>query len=263
MILSCNKILKAATVKVDNDNKVVIDVSAQLQYTPTDNDNLTDNNDESVVESNKIAQVNQTVAKKIRQAELQAEEIIANAKKIASEEQESIRATAETEAVRLMEEYRDIGYKEGMDLAISEGNTIKEEANEILKAAESEKKQMQENLEPEMVDLIIKITEKLLGNATNINPKVIINLIKQGLSSTVITGDVMIYVSADDLEQVQKHKEELMTLTDGSVNLEIVKDLSLNPMDCIIGTPFGDIDCSLGQQFESLRANLTYILNNK
>jgi flagellar biosynthesis/type III secretory pathway protein FliH len=38
-----------------------------------------------------------------------------------------------------------------------------------------------------------------------------------------------------------------------------VKDLSLNPTDCIIETPYGNIDCSLERQMQDLIENLYYI----
>jgi len=204
-----------------------------------------------------------SAANLVKNAERQAEEIINNAHAEAENKQAKILQDAEAEARRVIDEARDSGYKEGIDNATSEGDVIKAEARQVLDDAHAEHKKMQESLEPEIVEMIIGITEKLLGNITKVNPKTILNIVKQGFAAAAISGDVTVYVSADDYENVLENKDELLALTDGSVKLQITKDLSLSPMDCVIETPFGDIDCSLGQQFESLRANLTYILNNK
>ncbi|MCL2216329.1 MAG: FliH/SctL family protein, partial [Defluviitaleaceae bacterium] len=219
--------------------------------------------DDSGQEQSKENQAKSASARIIRQAEQQAEEIVSSARAAATQEQNTIRANANAEAKRITSEAREAAYKEGMDAATREGDAIKAEARQTLESAVAERKAMQESLEPEIVELIIGITDKLLDKAVAINPSVITNLIKQGLASAVITGDIIIYVSPQDLEQVQEHKDELVALADGSVKMEIVKDLSLNPMDCVIETPFGDIDCSLGQQYDQLKANLSYILNNK
>jgi len=256
MMLSCNRVLKAGTVNVDKDNKVIIDAGNSPEQ-------LTDDGDINIPEPNTEAQAQHTAKRIIRQAEQQAEEIISQARATATQEQASIRSEAQAEAHRAITEAREMAYKEAMDSATAEGNAIRAEAQQVLEDAKTERMSMQKKLEPEMVDLVVGITEKLLGKITDLNPSVIINLIKQGLASAVITGDVIIYVSPQDLEQVQAHKDELMALADGSVKMEIVKDLSLNPLDCVIETSFGDIDCSLGQQFESLKTNLNYILNNK
>ncbi|MCL2840817.1 MAG: FliH/SctL family protein [Defluviitaleaceae bacterium] len=258
MILSCNRVLKAGTVSVDQGNKVVIDVAQNLLANQP-----IDTEDNEIPEPDKMVQAQNAAKRIIRQAEQQAEEILANARNSAIKEQSLMLNTAKAEAARITSEARDIGYREGMDAAVKEGEAIKAEAKQVLENAIADKTAMQANLEPEIVEIITGITEKLLNKAVVINPAIITNLIKQGLSSAIITGDVIIYVSPDDLEQVQSCKEELMAYTDGSVKLEIVKDLSLNSMDCIIETSFGDIDCSLGQQFETLKANLSYILNNK
>ena len=259
MMLSSNRVLKSGMVNVDTVNKIVIDGGLQVD---TSDEGIDDG---SVVKSEKDREkdAQKSATRIVRHAERQAEEIVSNAIKAAAEKQESIRKKAEDDAKKILNDSKEIGYKEGMGKATREGEAIKAQAQQVLDEAYSERKSMQENLEPEIVDMIISITEKLLGNIAEVNPSVIVNLVKQGFAVTSISGNITVYVSADDYDEVFARKDELMALTDGSVKLDITKDLSLSPMDCIIETPMGDIDCSLGQQFETLRANLTCILNNK
>ncbi|MCL2577878.1 MAG: FliH/SctL family protein [Defluviitaleaceae bacterium] len=254
MMLSSNRILKSEMVNLDTENKIIIDIG--VPALPPDTP-VTEDPEKREKDAKKSA------ANMIRRAEQQAEEIINNALREAEEKQAEILMNAEAEAEKSRAVSRDDGFSEGMAAANSMGEKIKAEAAQILEGAKSERKTMQENLEPEIVNMIIAITEKLLGNTVGIKPAVVVNLIKQGFAQATISGKVTVYVSADDYDEVVGKKEELMALTDGSVKLEITKDLSLSPMDCVIETPFGDIDCSLGQQFEALRTNLTYILNNK
>lgn len=253
MMLSSRRILKHNTVTLDTENTVIIEIG--------DYSALAVDDDEEFIPPPRTEEDAQNSAEKIiRNAERQAEEILANARATANAEQNTILQNAESEALQLTAEARENGYNEGIAKAQSKANAIKAEAQQVLNDAIAERERMQKSLEPEIVEMIINITEKLLGNACELNPAVVINLIKQGFESTSISGDVTVYVSADDFELVEAKKDELMAVTDGSVKLTITKDLSLSPMDCVIETPFGNIDCSLGQQFESLRANLTYIL---
>ncbi|MCL1863174.1 MAG: FliH/SctL family protein [Defluviitaleaceae bacterium] len=253
MTLSSSRILKAQTVYIDTENKFVIETDAGEAET---------HSDEPFDPEKKERDAHKSAKGIIKDAEQQAEEIINAARHEAMEVQAEIRKNADSEAAQVISEAREQGYSEGMATAVQEGDAIRAEAQQVLDDAIAERKAMQESLEPEIVEMVISITEKLLGNIKEINPAAIVNLIKQGFAESVISGEIKINVSADDYEYVVKNKEELLSHTDGSVNLLIVKDLSLSPMDCIIETPFGDIDCSLGQQYESLRANLMLILNN-
>lgn len=261
MILSSNRVLKSEYVHLDKDNKVRIEVDS-LMPDSVKGLSSSDATGEDKSEA-RVKKAEGTAAVIIRQAEIQAEDVLSRARIAAAQEQTSIRDKAQAEASHVLAESHEKGYNSGMAAATAEGDAIKAEAKQILEDAKAERDRIQKSLEPEMVNLVISITEKLLGDTVKLNPSVIINLIKQGLSSAALSGKVTVYVSAQDYELVVANKDELLTLTDGSVKLEITKDLSLNPMDCVIETPMGDIDCSLDQQFEALRANLTYILNNK
>jgi flagellar assembly protein FliH len=254
MMLSSNRVLKRHSVSVDTENKIVIetvmpsvDIDLNEPYDP----------DRQEKDAQKSA------ARIIRHAEQQAEQIISDAMQKAAEKQAAIQQAAEDEAATLTAEARESGYQSGMDAARQEGEAIKAEARQVLDDAKAEKLAMEEALEPDIVNMILGITEKLLGNIAELNPSLILNLVKQGFAAGAISGTVTVYVSADDYDEVVANKDELLAFTDGSAKLDITKDLSLSPLDCVIETSMGVIDCSLGQQFEALKANLTYILNNR
>ncbi|MCL2204764.1 MAG: FliH/SctL family protein [Defluviitaleaceae bacterium] len=201
------------------------------------------------------------VAQIIEAAQQEAEQIILDAQAAGVAEQAALRNAAKSEITVLLEQTREQGYHEGMTEATREGDQIRAQARQVLAEAEAERAAMQEMLEPEMVDLLIGIATKLLGNALILNPSLILALVRKGMQSATISGEVTIYVSSDDYDAVVASKDEITAMTDGSVKLNITKDLSLSPMDCVIETPFGNIDCSLNQQFEALCQNITYLLN--
>jgi flagellar assembly protein FliH len=243
-------------VNLDTENKIIIDIGSPVEDA--------DKPDASEHDPRKHEKDAKRLAARItRKAELEAEEIVAKAVMEAHEKKAEIQKTAKAEATQLLAQSREDGYNAGMQTATAEGEKIKSEAMNLLEATKSECNAMKESLEPDIVNMIISITENLLGKITELNPAIIVNLVKQGFAAATISGNVTLYVSADDYDEVIERKDEIMAFTDGSVKLEITKDLSLSPMDCVIETPFGGIDCSLGQQFESIRTNLAYILNNK
>jgi len=197
----------------------------------------------------------------IQAANDEAAQIINDAKAAGIAEQAALRREAKSEAAVLLEQSRNDGYQEGMTTATREGDAIRAQARQVLAEAEAEYQHMRETFEPQMVDLLVRIAEKLIGNAVTLNPAVILSLVRIGMDNATITGDVKVYVSPDDYEMAVSRKDDITALTDGSVRVEIVKDPSLGKMDCIIETPFGNIDCSLGHQLESLCHNITYLLN--
>jgi flagellar assembly protein FliH len=241
---------------LDRENKKIIttDNSALLKHAKPESEEIDAFDDAEISPEEYIERM-------LDAARAEAEQIILDAQASGIAEQAALRNAAKSEIAVLLEQAKSEGYQEGMTTATREGDEIRAHARQVLAEAEAERAYMQENLEPEMVDLLLGIATKLIGNAVALNPDVILTLVKMGMQNATITGEVKIYVSPDDYDTVIGGKTEIAALTDGSVKLEIVKDLSLSPMDCVIETPFGNIDCSLGQQLTALKSNITYLLN--
>ena len=248
-----NRILKAERIKIDEYNRVTIEVPA-IEEEPI----IMEEDDDEAEEKAMSA-----AARIVNTAQMQANEIINRARMEALAIQSKIEAETKAEAERLLKETEESAYNAGMSKAQAEGNRIIEEANKVLTDAKNQRQFLQDSLEPEIVKLIIDISDKLIGNAKDLNPKTITYLLKQGFGMGTMSGDVKVLVSPEDFEEVVKSKNELLSLTDGSASLDIVKDLSLNPLDCIIETSMGHIDCSLDGQYAALKENLTYILQNR
>lgn len=253
--MSSSKLIR--NYQLDRENAVVIEVNDPMQYKTVEDllDDTDFGGEEDEISPEEMAD------NILKTARAEAERIKRDAQNEGAAEVEAMREAANSEIATLREQARTEGYTEGITAATHEGDGIRAQARQVLSDAEKERIAMQESLEPEMVDLLVGIASKLLNNAVTLNPGVILALVRMGMQNATITGDVTVYVSADDYEEVIKRKDEIVALTDGSVKLEIVKDLSLNPMDCVIETPFGSIDASLGQQFETLKQNITYLLN--
>jgi len=242
---------------MDTENPVVIEVAAPPIVDEAD-DFLSDTD---LGEGGDEVPPEETAAQIIAAARAEAEQILTDAQAEGIAEQAALRLAAQSEIAVLLEQAKADGYAEGMTAATREGDEIRAQARAILADAEAERIARMEALEPEMVNLLLGIADKLIGNAVALNPQVILSLVRMGMQSATITGEVKIYVSADDYATVIASKDELTALIDGSVTLDIVKDPSLSAMDCMIETPFGNVDASLNQQFETLKQNITYLLN--
>ena len=166
---------------------------------------------------------------------------------------------ADEEKQRVHDEAYQAGFEEGAAAGAQEGERLANEAKAVLEDAKKQRQQMIDKLEPEMVELISAMAEKLLYEKAAFNPKLILNLVRAGLAEsrdTAASDEIQVMVSEDDFATVSENKEELLKVTGGGIKLEIIKDPSLNKSDCIIKTAYGYIDTSLGQGFDQLRENL-------
>ncbi len=277
-----SKILKANCIRVDSDNKINIEVPVfkapnnendkkeftkvnhEINFENFDELALSDENvdfDESVSDATVFSD-DFTYEETVENANDEANKIIDDAKAEAKNIIDDALNDAEIQKERIFEEARNSGYEEGVRSAEAEMHSLKEQAQQALDDAVREKQEIIDGIESQIVDVVANVTQKLLSKTLDLDKSVILNLVKQGLSQTTVTGEVFIRVSEADYDEVLNNKSEFLNFIDGSTNFEVVKDFSLTKGDCVIETPFGNIDCSLSQQFEGLKRNLYYILEN-
>jgi len=282
-----SKILKANRISVDSDNKINIEVPVfkantynetdkpesfksvnhEIAFENFDELSLTDEYDDSSelgysgMES--VSDGSHDADERIvNNAEKKAAEIIDNAKTEAQNIIEDAIQNAEIKKNKIFENARQEGFAAGVSTAEEETADMKEEAFQLLESAKREREAMFENAESDAVDLIINVIDKILCKTLDLDKSVVLNLVRQGFSQTTIAGNVSVRVSGDDYDNVEENKDEIFNVIDSNVNLEFIKDMTLGKGDCIIETPFGNVDCGLKQQFEGLKNSLYYILEN-
>jgi len=251
-----SRVLKAAFVTVDQDNRVhlktelpphLTEAPASPPETPAKPEPAAIGFSEEDTRQNAQAEIDAILAKARREAQAVYDEILAKAQAEAAE----IELTA-----------RENGYAEGLANGEKDAELLRLQANQTYADAVKEKEKLIASLEPEMLSLVVGIVQKLVGNAAALSPGVVKNLIAQGLGGASATGDITIHVSTEDYETVLAAREEFLPMTDASAHLEITKDHSLKPSDCIIETAFGNIDCSLDQQWQAIKRDLFLISKN-
>jgi len=177
---------------------------------------------------------------------------------------DTMKQEAAEESNRLREEILETaqkqGYADGFGKGDEEHKRVVAEAERLRAETLKERERTYAAIEPDMIALMLGITKKILGDAADINPQVISNLIRQGLAEATLTGTLTLRVSKEDYETVMADKEQLVAIAEGS-HIEIVRDISLAKSDCIIETAYGNIDCSLDRQFESFAQHIRYIMN--
>jgi len=282
------RVYKAATVFIDHENKVqiksevkkpampgLVDLSKNSELSDTEKlDDFKPNEPPAIppeVIAFNIKKEAEGEARVIRtQAQAEAQGITDRAKMEADilmrECQLSVeesRTALEEESKQLRETCKQEGYDEGYSVGAKAGEALKVEAQAVLDEAKRTREEILQSIEPDTVDLVVRIVGKLLNDAVTINPAIVVSLIRQGLSDATLSGKVTVRVSEEDYPEVIACKDMILTAVGSSAELEILSDLSLKTADCLIETPYGVIDCSLTPQYEALCENLTYLLRQE
>lgn len=260
MIWLSKKIIKHHLVTVDQENKTTIGMLPEtIEVTSYDHvQDTTANADWEVQDAKNLARDT------MREAGQKADDIIEAAHAEARRVVEEAQAKMNLDKEDIFEKARQDGVSQGYDEGYKDGERaaqqMKDDAKRELDQAVFDRENALQALEPEIINMVIKLVGKLAETSVRINPSVVLNLVKQGLAEASFTEDVTLRVSKDDFDFVVEHKDELMQYVVGGAGLEIVADHSLNAADCLIETPFGVVDSSLNMQLQEIKQDLAQIL---
>ena len=192
----------------------------------------------------------------MERASKEAGEIIALAKDEAIRLEENLRKQLDKEREQTLKQAHEEGHSKGYDEGKAASQALIDEANRLKQETLDERAAAVERFEGEVMEFITEAVEKL--TSTTIRPQLIVALIKQGLGKVSWQGtkEVVLKVSKEDHAHVLGHRLEIERHIEGGAVLEIIKDFSLNPNDCLLETPFGVIDSSLSMQMEGLLQDL-------
>ncbi len=213
---------------------------------------------ESIIKSDKSdrteAQIVSEIASDlIGQATLEAEEIVESAKKEALEiKNEAFQAGSEQ------------GYEEGLrkgkeEIAL-EKKKLEQQEKELeqrKKDLEAEYRNLANELEPQLVDVITGVYEHVLGATLEEHREIVLHLVNSTLFQMDSSKKFVLHVSKEDYPFISLKKKELVSGTGTSVdNLEIMEDFSMKRGQCIIETAGAIFDCGFKTQMEELRKEL-------
>jgi flagellar assembly protein FliH len=244
---SLSNLIKASFVQYNELDKVSIHVPTAPEIT----DSTMDEQSLEIMNQNTLLKAEQDAQHLILEAKKRAEFILDEAEK-----------QARFISIEIQEEGRQQGYQKGYSDGIAKAELIEQQVQQTLQDATQQRQKMLNEIEPQMVELVIEICQKILGDTIISSADGILYLIRRGFSQVTGKGKVMLRISEEDFNHVSENKQTVLNMIDGSVDLEIIKDLTLNQGDCIIETPYGNIDCSVDQQFENIKNELKQIVGN-
>ena len=168
-------------------------------------------------------------------------------------------------AEEIKEEAREVGkeegfkegHKDGMKKAAEDCEDIlaaaNEKANSLMSAALEARKVYLQMAEDDITSIAMSAVEQILPQHFIDAPQIILPLVRKALMKVRDQAEVTVHVAPDAYEFVLMAQAEFQHMLEGQAVLLIQSDASLQPGDCVLETPNGNVDARLATQIELVK----------
>lgn len=160
----------------------------------------------------------------------------------AEQQAADIVAKATQERDRVLGEARDQGYQEGLAKA----------TEWIVKAKDAHQRTM-ESGKNELKLLSIKIAEKIIGKALEVDPELIVDIVTQAIRTLRQQKNVTLRCNEEDFEVLKKHEREFIEHLGQGGALTLVPDSKIQRGGCLVESEIGVVDARLDTQLKTLQ----------
>jgi len=197
----------------------------------------------------------------IAKAKDEADAILRSAKIEADTRDAKMRDKAAKDAAELHELARREGELEGRKEGREAYDSLIAEAERIRADAQEKYRKLLTGAEGDMLELVLKISRKVIGDEIAFNRNSIISMIRDAFDNCTNKDDVVLKISPEDYDFVIDNKNNLLSMIEGIDNLEIRRDLSLGPGSCSIETAFGNLDAGADMRLSKIEDAFYRILS--
>ncbi|MBN2432367.1 MAG: hypothetical protein JXQ27_12905 [Acidobacteria bacterium] len=167
-------------------------------------------------------------------------EALDSADKIIQEARDKAAAILE-EARHNSEEMRQKAQGEGYETGLAE-------LNETILKFKQEYREILNNAEKDLLQLSLKVAERIIGRALDMEPALLLDIIHNALQSIKYQREIRIRVNPEHVPYLKENKMQLYAMLGESKEIEIVEDPLVKGDGCIIDTEIGTIDARLETQ---------------
>ena len=193
------------------------------------------------------------------QINIQIQEMKEEAQKLldnANEQAQQIIEQAQEQIKHLEEEARQRGYKEGQSEALTEledaKKKLRQEFCEKSEMLEAEYIQRKKQIEPELVDVLTGVFEKVILTVAEDDKSILLHLINSTLENSDKSHEFLIKTSPEDYKFLINNQGKIYCAMTKEITLEITPDETLERNQCIIETDGGVFNCSLDIELNNL-----------
>lgn len=191
--------------------------------------------------SKKKAEFASELELKTKEAEEKAKKIIENA----NDSADSIKTNAYSEGFAK-------GKEEGYISGSEEMERVIDKLHSVIAKSLSMRKDILSDLENQVVDLVLKISRKVVKAISKSSEDVIISNTLEALDKLKVKSDVVIRANLSDINILNSKKDELIKRIEMLKDIEFVEDNSIEDGGCIVETDFGQVDARISSQLEEI-----------
>ncbi|WP_160112375.1 flagellar assembly protein FliH [Salicibibacter kimchii] len=199
----------------------------------------------------------------------EAEAIIAKAqseKEQMEKEMEEARASLDETIEAAYKDAKSKGEEKGFQAGKEKGyetyQAIIAEAEDVVTAAHEDYRQYMDGAEPTIIDLAVRLAEKILGEKLEMENHWS-QFVRQALREVKDQQEVDIFVHPDRYRETVQQREEWQALLSHTERVRFFPDEDLEKNGCIIETPYGRLVASLDDQLEVLQTELHELLDRE
>jgi len=151
------------------------------------------------------------------------------------------------------EEGYNKGYQEGLEQGKQKYTSLVDQAKETVELSKTDYHNKLTESTQVMLELAFTIARKIVGDALEKDDSAWLTLVKEAVTEIREQEEVKIYIHPSWYETTLQQKKELQGIALRTRELLIFPDDSLNENDCLIETPYGQIDASVDSQLRELK----------
>lgn len=182
----------------------------------------------------------------------------------AEEKAVKILAEAQERAELIRQEAKQTGYQEGLAAAreeaeqerIRETDRLQKETEEIRNKMEKEHQGAMAELEPALLDVILKVLEKAIGIHFEDKKEILLHVIHNTVSNIKGCRQFQIRVNESQRGFLEDNKETIKSRIGSDVELHIISDSDLEKNQCLIETETGIFECGYDIHMRNLIRDL-------
>ncbi len=187
----------------------------------------------------------------LEEAKRARDEIIESARREAQNILESAAREREEVLQRAHREGYEAGYKEGLEDAATEGESLLLQAREALEDARSSLPVMLKELEPRILALCLEIGRKVLERELREDPETILDMARKGLKALKDEREFSLRVNPSLVALLDGSKDELIAEFSAK-SFEVIGDEEIPPDGVVVKTPHGLIDARIETQITNI-----------
>jgi flagellar assembly protein FliH len=167
---------------------------------------------------------------------------------------------AEAEKASVLEKARKEGFIQGEKEAKKLYRNILDEAEKIKQEAIEEYDLILSKAERDAVEIILEIARIVVGKELSDNSESILNMIKQSFDKCSNRESILLLVSPDDYDIVEKNIDKIKAMVEGIHELNFKIDHALGKGSFVIRTPYGNIEGGEDKQLKKIEEAFKEVL---